>query len=127
MVQSPVAKKLQIKPGNKVLVLNAPDSFGQELGSLLEGVSLSATLDGEFDVVISFYTQKTEAEADVNALRKSMGQAGILWVAYPKGTSKVATDLNRDILRVSFEEKGLKAVSLVSIDSTWSAMRFKQV
>ena len=51
---------------------------------------------------------------------------GLLWLCYPKGTSKVKTDVNRDILnRRLAEEYGLEGVAMVSIDDTWSAMRFK--
>lgn len=50
-----------------------------------------------------------------------------LWVSYPKGTSKVKTDINRDILRITAEEFYLSTVSAISIDNTWSALRFRPI
>ncbi len=50
----------------------------------------------------------------------------MLWVTYPKGTSKVKADINRDIIREYARTIGLEAVALVSVDDTWSALRLKQ-
>ena len=50
---------------------------------------------------------------------------GILWISYPKQSAKQDTDLNRDILRESLLNQSLKAVAQISIDDTWSALRFK--
>lgn len=55
-----------------------------------------------------------------------MGNNGILWICYPKGTAKTATDLNRDNLRLHLLDKGLEAVAMIAIDDTWSAMRLKE-
>ena len=52
---------------------------------------------------------------------------GLLWISYPKGSSKVKTDLNRDILRGLLHKEGLDAVAMISIDDVWSAMRFRPV
>jgi hypothetical protein len=51
----------------------------------------------------------------------------VLWFAYPKGTSKMATDINRDTLRATGETFGLATVTAISIDDTWSALRFRPV
>ena len=52
---------------------------------------------------------------------------GVLWITYPKGTSGVKTDLNRDKIRDYVSTQGLQAVSLISIDNTWSALRVKLI
>lgn len=55
-----------------------------------------------------------------------MNEGGLLWLCYPKGTAKIKTDLNRDVLRETVAARhGLEGVSLVAIDDTWSAMRFR--
>ncbi|MFM6948653.1 MAG: hypothetical protein ACKOWQ_06545 [Aquirufa sp.] len=51
----------------------------------------------------------------------------VLWFAYPKGTSKIKTDINRDILRVTGEEFGITTVTAIAIDETWSALRFRPI
>lgn len=51
----------------------------------------------------------------------------VLWLAYPKGTSKIKTELNRDTIRVTAEKYGITAVTAISIDETWSALRFRPI
>jgi len=122
----PVFKKLQIKPKSFVLVLHAPSKIDDMFGAPPEGISLKTDLGGSFDVVVAFYKRKADVESEVDALIEAMGD-GLLWISYPKGTSKVETDLNKDILRVGLEKRGLKAVSLISIDDVWSSMRLKKI
>ena len=119
-----LAKKLQIKAGKRLLIANDPGGYLQMIG-MPEGASVSVSADGEFDIVLAFFTERAALDAQLNILKSGMSAGGILWVAYPKGTSGVATDLNRDILRAHLDSVGLKAVALVAIDDTWSALRLK--
>ncbi len=121
---SPLAKKLQIKLGNHVLVLDAPAGFLDELAPLPDGVSTAHAAKGHFDVVHLFSKDKAAFEKRVEIAARSMKPGGILWVAWPKA-SKLETDLNRDILFAAAQQHGLRAVASVSIDETWSALRFK--
>ena len=57
----------------------------------------------------------------------NMEYDSVLWFAYPKGTSKVKTDINRDTIRTTGEKYGITAATIVSIDSTWSALRFRPI
>ncbi|MGP8215089.1 MAG: hypothetical protein ACLQQ4_05955 [Bacteroidia bacterium] len=56
-----------------------------------------------------------------------MNRIAVLWFAYPKGTSKIKTDINRDTLRVTGEKYGITTVTAISIDDTWSALRFRPI
>ena len=58
---------------------------------------------------------------------KNIEPDSVLWFAYPKGTSKIKTDINRDIIRVTGEEFGITTVTAISIDDTWSALRFRPI
>ncbi len=120
-----LAKKLRITEGAKVRLIEEPDFFVSILANLPDGATLSTSEDGAFDVTIAFYREREKLLGQYADLITAMGENGILWVCYPKGASKLETDLNRDILRELLESKNLKAVSLVSKDSDWSAMRFK--
>lgn len=67
-------------------------------------------------------------ESLLNSLKNDLANVerdSILWLAYPKGTSKIATDINRDSIRATAETFGLSTVSAISIDDTWSALRFR--
>ena len=58
---------------------------------------------------------------------KNIETESVLWFAYPKGTSKIKTDINRDTIRITGEEFGITTVSAISIDDTWSALRFRPI
>ena len=58
---------------------------------------------------------------------KNVAPDSVLWFAYPKGTSKIKTDINRDTIRITGEEFGITTVTAISIDDTWSALRFRPV
>ncbi len=125
--ETTLAKKLKIRPGSRLLILNAPRNYREKLGALPEGASISEGGDGEFDVVLAYCTKKSDLDQQIGLLKSAMGEKGILWVLYPKGSSKMDTDLNRDILRAHLAGSGLEGVALVSVDETWSAMRFKKI
>ena len=63
----------------------------------------------------------------LNKQLKNIEPDSILWFAYPKGTSKIKTDINRDTIRVTGEEFNITTVTAISIDETWSALRFRPI
>jgi len=99
-----VDSKLQIKPGQSVAVLNAPPGLG------LPGVSVAATRRQDLDSV----------EQAIAAARADR----LTWISYPKG-GQLGTDLNRDRLAAALAAHGVQPVRQVSIDDTWSALRFR--
>ncbi len=125
MADTSLAKKLLIKPGYKVLLLNAPQGYRELLNHLPEGVTISEKADGEYDVVQLFTPQKTDLEANAQAAMQAVKKGGLLWIAYPKQTGKIKSDLNRDIGNAIVAEMGWQGVAMISIDGTWSAMRFR--
>jgi hypothetical protein len=127
MGENPLFKKLRILPGQKILVLHAPAGYLDSLGELPEATRADTELKGTYDLVQAFFTRSSELETRVEGIKSALEGSSILWVCYPKGSAKMDTDLNRDILREQLARHTLKAVSLVSIDATWSAMRFKQL
>jgi hypothetical protein len=127
MAENALAKKLQLKPGRSVLVLDAPPGFVDELKPLPDGVKLAHRASGTYDVVHLFVKTKADFEARAKAALKASARGGMVWVAWPKGSAKMATDLNRDTLAAAAEAHGLRPVANVSIDETWSALRFKRV
>ncbi len=126
MPENAILKKLLLKSNHRAVVLDAPESYGPVLAEIPEGVELAKTLEGEFDFIHAFASDRAELERKVPALKGALKPAGLLWISYPKGKT-VPTDLNRDRLREAVEAFGLKAVTLVAIDDVWSAMRFKLV
>jgi hypothetical protein len=126
---SPLARKLGVKPGHRVLVLGAPEGF--TLDPLPDGVTVSTALPGDAaapgreraPVVLAFVRDSAAVEAAVPVASAAVADRGLLWFAYPKGGKKAGTDLGRDILWRQLGEHGLAGVNLVAVDETWSAMR----
>jgi hypothetical protein len=104
-------------------VLNAPDSYASVLGQIPD---VHQQLDGTFDFVHVFVTRRDDVIEHGSAWRAALTPNGIFWASYPKGKA-IPTDLNRDVLRVALQEVGLEAVSQVSIDDVWSALRARRV
>ncbi len=68
----------------------------ESLATLPEGVKLTTKIGGKADVIQIFATSKKELEANLPSLKGNLTPKGIIWVTYPKGTSKIKSDINRD-------------------------------
>jgi hypothetical protein len=127
MPDKSVAQKLLFKENYTVLLLNEPENYRATLGELPAKVTIQTEAKGLVDLAQAFITSKKEMEAVLKKVRASLKPSGLLWLTYPKGTSRVKTDINRDIIREYVEANGFKTVSLISVDDTWSALRLKVV
>ena len=125
MPDTPLVKKLVIKPHYSMLLLNAPEGYREQLGTLPEGVEVFTQGKGPFDVVHLFVQQKAELEDKAPAAIGAVKPDGLLWISYPKKTSKVSSDLSRDVMWQVVIKFGWQAVTQISIDDVWSALRFR--
>jgi hypothetical protein len=121
-----LAKKLQIKPGQRIVVVNAPPGYAGQLGPLPAGALLATRLTGMFDAVHLFVKSVAELNRLAPKAIRALRQDGLLWIAYPKGASGIKTDINRDIGWEVVHDMGLRPVTQVAIDGTWSALRFRR-
>jgi len=117
---TPLAKKLGIKPGHRLLLLGAPEGFDLELPA---DVRVVRRASGKADVILSFHTERAALERRLPALRACMEPAAGLWIAWPKRAAKVPTDITEGVVR----ELGLAHVlvdnKVAAIDETWSGLR----
>ncbi len=120
---TPLPKKLGIKDGHRVALVGAPPGFS--LGSLPAGVALGHGLRGKqpLDVLVVFVKARAELVRALPALRARMAQAGGLWIAWPKKSSGVATDMTEDVVRDVALPTGLVDNKVCAIDDTWSGLR----
>jgi hypothetical protein len=109
----------------RALILNAPKGYLAFLGELPGEVEIATEPEGEFDFVHLFIKDSAELEAYFDHARQVSQYDGVFWISYPKGSSGVKTDLNRDKLWAVLLEKGIRPVTQVSIDEVWSAIRFR--
>jgi hypothetical protein len=120
-----LAKKLQIKSGSNVLVAGAPRAVLDTI-EVPEGATLRTRGHGPFDIVLSFVARRVDVEAAFAQARDALAKGGVLWLAYPKKKSDAGADLSRDVGWERLGRAGWAPVSAVSIDETWSALRFKE-
>ena len=122
MAESPLAKKMKLKPGLKAAIINAPENY---VDTLRHDTALSPTLNGKFDWIQIFVRNKAEMDALAPKAAKALKPESILWISFPKGTSKIQTDLTRDKGWDSLQKLVLKWINLVSVNDTWSAFALR--
>lgn len=125
MADTPLAKRLGIKPGQRIIILNAPDRYIEQLGALPLDVELSNILDDSFDLVHLFVKNQAELAEHGPGAIAAVRPGGVLWISYPKRSSKVVTDITRDSGWKVVHDAGLIGVAQVAIDDVWSALRFR--
>jgi hypothetical protein len=121
---TPLARKLGIKARQRLGLIGAPDGFDEILGQLPEDVAQRRFLRGPLDVVLAFFTRQRELERRFPALRNSLEPTGGLWIAWPKRSSGVETDLTENVVRGVGLSAGLVDNKVCAIDETWSGLRF---
>ncbi len=121
---TPLAKKLGIKAGSRVLLVNAPPNFVDELAPLPENVVFVADADSAVDVIVLFVEREIELRDRFSELAKRLVPSGGLWVAYPKKAAKVPTDLSENNVRDIGLEAGLVDNKVCAIDEIWTGLRF---
>lgn len=123
---TPLVRKLGIKAGHRVALVNAPPGFAVTLGELPTDVALRSDLRGPapFDVIVFFSRSHAELADRFRPLAERLTPAGGLWIAWAKKASGVATDLSESVIRTIGLEEGLVDNKVCAVDDTWSALRF---
>ena len=122
-----LTQKLRMQPGQQVLIMNPPAGYADRLDPLPEGIDLHKDKAGKYDFVHLFAESVAELERDGPVALDSITYDGLLWISYPKGSSKIKTDISRDVGWDLVASAGLRPVTQISIDETWSALRFRPI
>jgi hypothetical protein len=117
-------KKLGIKEGMRVIHLHAPENYPQLLGELPQGAILQDKLRENATFIHYFTMDKGGLSNDFLKLKKALLPNGALWISWPKGASKVPTDLNENIVREIGLRNGLVDVKVAAVDEIWSGLKF---
>jgi Protein of unknown function (DUF3052) len=121
---TPLARKLGFKPGMRAAYVGAPDGFAPLLGELPDGVRvLARPAPSGMDLVVAFVTARRDLVRRLERLRAAIAPDGMLWVAWPKRASGVATDVTEDVVREVALPAGLVDVKVCAIDATWSGLK----
>ena len=121
---TPLPRKLGIKEGSRVAILDAPEEFVATLSPLPVGVEVITRTSGHLDVVVVFATRQAALERRLDATVRALEPDGGLWLCWPKKASKVETDLTFDIVQRMGLEAGLVDNKSASIDDVYQGLRF---
>lgn len=121
---TPLAKKLGIKPGTVVALLGAPKGFERTLAPLPAGVRFTTRAAGAPALVVWFATSRPQIDRRVADIARLVTEGVGLWVAWPKQSSGVRTDLREDAVRAAGLAQGLVDYKVCAIDDTWSGLKF---
>lgn len=120
---TPLVKKLGIKPGTTIAILNPPDDFDDTLGPLPDDITIRGRLRGPLDLILFFTTARADLERQFPALVHALDADGSLWISWPKRSSGTSTDLTEDVLREVALPAGLVDNKVCAVDETWSGLR----
>lgn len=122
---TPLIQKLGIKPGQRICILAAPSDFPKTLGPLPTGVTLLSRLGKphSLDFIHFFTKHRLEFERKLPRLKTALAWDGQLWISWPKGASKIKTDLSENVIRELALPLGIVDVKVAAIDETWSGLK----
>lgn len=125
MTISPLSKKLLIKPGCRLLLINAPENYITLLDPMPDGSRLYFEAEGYFDVLQLFVISRAALKEELTRLQGHLRDDTVFWITYPKKSSGISSDLE---MTNSWDETsvyGLSPVASAAINETWTALRFR--
>lgn len=120
---TPLVRKLGVKEGMRVAWLDAPADFEALLDPLPDGLRVRASARGKLDLAVLFATRRAVLARRLPGLREAIRPDGMVWAAWPKKASGVATDITEDVVREIALPLGLVDVKVCAIDATWSGLK----
>lgn len=120
---TPLVKKLGIKEGASVLLLEAPGEYAEWLGTLPKGAAFVDRLTPAVSVIHVFAARKAKLMLHLQRLRKTMAADAAVWVSWPKKASKMPTDITEDVIRDIALPLGLVDVKVCAVTDVWSGLR----
>ena len=121
---TPLPKKLGIKERSRIAFVNAPKDFPRYLGPLPASAEIVKRLTKPLDLILLFVTTERVLAKDFAKLADKLATNGMIWIAWPKKSSGVTTDLSFDNVQRIGLDAGLVDVKICAIDETWSGLKF---
>lgn len=119
----PLAAKLGIRSGCRLLVRNTPENYRDLIGPLANEITVSSRLRRNADICHFFTRSAAELRETLPILLQRIRRDGMLWVSWPKKASRVATDVTEDTIRDAALPLGLVDVKVCAVDETWSGLK----
>jgi hypothetical protein len=121
---TPLPKKLGIKDGFRVLLVDAPREVIAELKASLDKCEIARDANLPLDFSMVFTKSSSALNKEFKRIMKSLAPAGMLWVSWPKKSSGVATDLDENVVRETGLAAGLVDVKVCAVTEVWSGLKF---
>ena len=122
---TPLARKLGIGEGDEVALIGAPEWLEDTIRAVPDVASVHTDLvaDEHYDVIVAFVTRRAELESELPRLRSRMAPSCGLWIAWPKRSAGLPTDMTDGVVRDVALPTGLVDNKVCAIDDTWSGLR----
>lgn len=120
---TPLARKLGIAEGAGVVTVGAPTSYARLVAPLPAGARVTTRMPARPGFVHLFTTNRADLARHLGTLRDSLQADGVVWVSWPKKSSKVPTDITEDTIRAVALPMGFVDVKVCAVDETWSGLK----
>ena len=120
---TPLAQKLGMKPGHRILLEGAPPNYAEMVAPLPKGVRFIEKPGEPVDLIHFFTTRAAVLAKKLPACRKRIAADGAIWVSWPKKTSKVPTDVTEDVVRREALRGELVDIKVCAVDEIWSGLK----
>jgi hypothetical protein len=120
---TPLAKKLSLKPGQRVWWQEMPESVRAEIAAEELALDLLDRPEPPIDAGHIFVTSRAALEDAISRLRPLLAPAGFLWISWPKKAANVPTDVTEDVIREVALPTGPVDVKVCAVDATWSGLK----
>jgi hypothetical protein len=121
---TPLPKKLGIKENQRIALVNKPASFQKQLGALPTNTHVVSKLTAPLDLVVLFVESERALAKQFPAIAKKISTNGMIWVAWPKKSSGVSSDLSFELVQRIGLDCGLVDVKICAVDEVWSGLKF---
>lgn len=121
---TPLPKKLGLKENQRIALVDAPAGFEKTLGVLPKDTEIVKRLRSPLDLVVLFVDQEKQLSKQFASIASKLAPNGMIWVAWPKKSSGVPTDLTFDAVQRIGLDSGLVDVKICAIDEIWSGLKF---
>jgi hypothetical protein len=120
---TPLAKKLGIGPGKRVLLLDAPRDYAELLAPLPDAVRFDTRAGKSTDIAQVFATRRSALQRRLAALRRTLRADAAVWVSWPKKAAKVETDITEDTIRAVALPLGFVDIKVCAVSEVWSGLK----
>ena len=120
---TPLAKKLGIKDGFKIKLVNAPEHYLRLFSDFPKQTKMIKDDQTKVDFIHLFCNNAEQLDSKINILRNQLLPAGMIWVSWYKKSAKIATDVTEDIIRSIALKNGLVDIKVCAVDEKWSGLK----